>query len=106
VSADVTAQKDFLKFVKEINEEIASKPIANNPLSNIGFFTEPSRIGGMLTNAPHNADKPAATGSAIAPVPIALPLPPLPATTAPAVPQPQFALPPLPPSLLKPPQNN
>ena len=59
VSADsVGVHKEFLNFVKEINNEIAEKPMANNPLSHINFITNSTGNAGLrLTNSAHNPDK-------------------------------------------------
>lgn len=68
VSAEsVGVHKDFLNFMKDINDEIAEKPLPNNPLSHINFITSNSRASGLaLKNSAQNPEKTAmATQSAV-----------------------------------------
>lgn len=95
MSSDPRAQKDFLKFMKEINDEIADKPLPNNPMSHISFMTEPMKFGGRITAGPQNLDKtPVAPGAKV------FALPPLPTIAAP----PAIVLPPVPENIANKPQ--
>lgn len=99
-----------MQFIKDINDEIADKPVANNPQSNISFMTEPPKFGGRITATAQNPDKVAVGtapgGAALAlpppialpPIPLAMPaLPPLPTTDK--IKPPNIVLPPVPETL-------
>jgi hypothetical protein len=77
VNSDPRIQKDYLQFIKDINDEIADRPVANNPMSNISFMTEPPKFGGHIKAAgePDSAVPHKPSGSIALPPALAMPAP-------------------------------